>query len=67
LGWLVVTLGWAITLGHLPAPILSAFPAFQSWSPEIAALALFLTGAALISVVTYVVTVAGYVLAAKRA
>ena len=66
-GWLIATLGWAIALGTLPAPILSVFPAFQSWSPEIAGLALFLIGAAVIALVTYIVAVAGYLLAARRA
>ncbi|MEP4987818.1 MAG: efflux RND transporter permease subunit [Paracoccaceae bacterium] len=65
-GWLVFTLGWAIAIGTLPAPVLSLLPALQSWSPQSAGLVLFVAGAGVVALGTYLIALAAYGLSRKR-
>lgn len=67
LGWLVVTLGWAIAVGSLPGPVIVMLPAVQTWSPELAGLVLFVAGAGLVALGIYIVAAATYAWSRKRA
>lgn len=67
LAWMIATLGWAIALGSLPQPILEYLPQLQLWSPMIAGMLLFIAGAAAIAFATYLVSVAGFLVARRRA
>jgi len=50
LGWFAATLGWTLATGALPAPFATLLP----MAPLIAALALFMTGAAALLMLVYV-------------
>ncbi|KNX41870.1 Antibiotic efflux pump membrane transporter ArpB [Roseovarius tolerans] len=50
LGWFAVTLGWTLATGTLPDPVASLLPL----APLMAALALFVTGAAVLLMLVYV-------------
>ncbi|SEM89488.1 Multidrug efflux pump subunit AcrB [Roseovarius tolerans] len=50
LGWFAVTLGWTLATGTLPGPVAALLPL----APLMAALALFVTGAAVLLMLVYV-------------
>jgi len=53
LGWFAATLGWTLATGALPAPFATLLPL----APLIAALALFVTGAALLLMAVYLTAI----------
>jgi multidrug efflux pump subunit AcrB len=67
LAWLAATMGWAVVKGQLPDPILTTLPELQTWLPIVSSLVLFIAGAALISLTTYIVAAAAFILPRTRA
>ena len=66
LGWLAVTLGWALATGTLPQALIDAVPALNALSPVRAGLALFVPGALAITVVAFLLSALVYGRGAAR-
>ena len=66
LGWLGVTMGWALLWGSLPMPLLKALPALAGMEALQGALVLFVAGALAIVLAVYLVSALVYARAARR-
>jgi multidrug efflux pump subunit AcrB len=66
LGWGAVTLGHVLYYGVLPAQILEALPNMADRTPMIAGLGMFIAGAAVLVLVTYVILGIAYQIGRRR-
>ncbi|MGB7240565.1 MAG: efflux RND transporter permease subunit [Sulfitobacter sp.] len=67
LGWGAATLGWVIWYDALPEGISATFPIVSGWGAMSAALSLFVTGVAALSVLAYGIAIVTFQLSRKSA